>query len=380
MYIILLYLFLSLYLLLLQIKGKNNNKKIDFLLFIIVILLLVFRFNIGPDLSSYVFLFKRTQNPIQDTIMYHMNRNFAFTLLIYLCKLISKSYIFFAFIVNVISLGLIGYIILKNSKSILLSILIFIGSGFLEVYYSSGIRQSLAMVFFLFAYYQFLPKKKYFQYYVFAIIACLFHETAIISLILPFIYMNINRISKNKKRFFISSIIITLILFFLFSDMMPVLANKIGFDYSITHIFIYFTKETYSFLGISMEIVLTALIFFLYIMADKSKDTDFDFFQIITSFFALLIYIIFSRFSLVSRVCDLIQVIFIILIPNLLSKIQVNKIKVALLAFIIVLNAFLLVTDLTYKINIINEDFTVKTYPYVSIFDKDTINRYLLED
>ena len=91
MYIILLYLFLSLYLLLLQIKGKNNNKKIDFLLFIIVILLLVFRFNIGPDLSSYVFLFKRTQNPIQDTIMYHMNRNFAFTLLIYLCKLISKS-------------------------------------------------------------------------------------------------------------------------------------------------------------------------------------------------------------------------------------------------------------------------------------------------
>lgn len=129
-----------------------------------------------------------------------------------------------------------------------------------------------------------------------------------------------------------------------------------------------------------MEIVLTSLIFFLYIVADKSEDTDFDFFQIITSFFALLIYIIFSRFSLVSRVCDLIQVIFIILIPNLLSKIQVNKIKVALLAFIIVLNAFLLVTDLTYKMNIMNEDFTVKTYPYVSIFDKDTINRYLLED
>lgn len=75
-----------------------------------------------------------------------------------------------------------------------------------------------------------------------------------------------------------------------------------------------------------MEIVLTALIFFLYIMADKSKDTDFDFFQIITSFFALLIYI-FQDFHLVSRVCDLIQVIFIILIPNLLSKIQVNKIK-----------------------------------------------------
>ena len=101
---------------------------------------------------------------------------------------------------------------------------------------------------------------------------------------------------------------------------------------------------------------------------------------VISSFFALLIYIIFLRFSLVSRVCDLIQVIFIILIPNLLSKIQVNKIKVALLAFIIVLNAFLLVTDLTYKINIMNEDFTVKTYPYVSIFDIDTINRYLLED
>lgn len=381
MYILVLYAILAI--LIFALFTKNSNfKKIQILISALLIVFLVLRFNLGPDLRGYVTTFERVSDPVKDTLSYHMNRNFAYTLLTYICKVLFKEYRWFALSVNVISLGLVSYTIFKHSKYYLLSFLIFIGSGFLEVYYSSGIRQSLAMSVFLFAFFAYLPKKKYLKYYIFSIMASLFHEAALVTLFIPILLMSIDFIKENQKNVLLISFIITLILFVIASFIMPVLAELIGYSKPLTHIFLYFTSSSFSIMGIGMECVLTGLVLFLY--KESSLKNEFDYFQLIVSIFTLFLYIVLAKFSLVSRVCDLLQVIFIIFIPNLLINISNKKKASSCLLVIIILNFYLLYSDMTFKINRLNtiykKEYTLENYPYITIFDSSSINIYLESD
>lgn len=381
MYILLLYVALAILIFTLFIKNCNS-KKLQILISVLLIAFLVCRFNIGPDLKAYLNTYNRVSDPIKDTLSYHMNRNFAFTLLSYICKDLFKEYRWFAFCVNIISMGLVSYTIFKHSKNYLLSILIFIGSGFLEVYYSSGIRQSLAMSVFMFAFFEFLPKKQYLKYYICSIIACLFHEAAVITLVIPILSICLNFIKENQKKVLVVSCVTTAILFGIASFVMPILAELIGYSTPLTHVLQYFVKNSFSILGIGMECVLTGLVLILY-KESKTKD-EFEYFQVIVSVFIFLVYIVLAKFSLFSRVCDLVQVIFIVLMPNLVMQISNKKKASVLLAIVMVLNLYLLYSDMTYKINRLNthydKEFTLENYPYVSVFDSANVNKYLESD
>lgn len=381
MYILVLYAILAILIFALFTK-KSNSKKLQILLSVLLIVFFGFRFNLGPDLKGYITTFERVSNPIKDTLSYHMNRNFAYTLLSYICKVLFKEYRWFALSVNGISLGLVSYTILKHSKNYLLSFLIFIGSGFLEVYYSSGIRQSLAMSVFMFAFFAYLPKKEYLKYYVFSIIASLFHEAALVTLVIPIFLMNIELIKKNQKNVLLWSCVITIILFVIASFIMPILAEWIGYSKPLTHIFLYFTGSSFSILGIGMECVLTGLVLILY--KNSSLKNEFEYYQLIVSIFTLFLYIVLAKFSLVSRVCDLLQVIFIIFIPNLLIKISDKKKADMCLLIIVILNFYLLYSDMTFKINRLNtqykKEYTLENYPYITVFDSSSIKIYMESD
>ena len=84
------------------------------------------------------------------------------------------------------------------------------------------------------------------------------------------------------------------------------------------------------------------------------------------------------RYPLVSRVCDLLQVIFIILIPNLIQFITSKKKQ--LLSFIVVflLNGFLLYVDISEKSR--KTGYSVKEFPYISIFETEKIENFLYDE
>ena len=359
---------------------KKISRKQALCIFAVIATIFLFRYNIGLDNGIYKYLFERVQNPITEAFYYHASRNVGFNLLEYIVKNIFHSYTVFVFVVNLLVLGFTSYMILKYSYSILFSLGIFISSGFLQVYYSSGIRQACAMAIFFFAFYKTLPKKKYGEYYFWSLIACSFHESAIITLLFPGILKYIAYIKENQKKMFITGSLISIILFFVTGIVAPFIAKKIGYDAPISHILSYFTGESFSFLGLAMEFVLTGIIILLYVWNDDKED-DFIYFQVVISVFTLWFYIIFGKFSLISRICDLIQVIFIILIPYLLVHIQDIKKKTLLLIIILLSSGFILFADINATCKNIQknkgyEDFTVQTFPYFTVFDEQEINKY----
>lgn len=359
---------------------KKISRRQALCIFAVIATIFLFRYNIGLDNGIYKYLFERVQNPITEAFYYHASRNIGFNLLEYIVKNIFHSYTVFVFVVNLLVLGFTSYIILKYSYSILFSLGIFISSGFLQVYYSSGIRQACAMAIFFFAFYKTLPKKKYGEYYFWSLIACSFHESAIITLLFPGILKYIAYIKENQKKMFITGSLISIILFFVTGIVAPFIAKKIGYDAPISHILSYFTGESFSFLGLAMEFVLTGIIILLYVWNDDKED-DFIYFQVVISVFTLWFYIIFGKFSLISRICDLIQVIFIILIPYLLAHIQDIKKKAFLLMVILLSSGFILFSDINTTCKIIQknkgyENFTIQSFPYFTVLNEHKISKY----
>ena len=359
---------------------KKISRKQALCIFAVIATIFLFRYNIGLDNGIYKYLFERVQNPITEAFYYHASRNVGFNLLEYIVKNIFHSYTVFVFVVNLLVLGFTSYIILKYSYSILFSLGIFISSGFLQVYYSSGIRQACAMAIFFFAFYKTLPKKKYGEYYFWSLIACSFHESAIITLLFPGILKYIAYIKENQKKMFITGSLISIILFFVTGIVAPFIAKKIGYDAPISHILSYFTGESFSFLGLAMEFVLTGIIILLYVWNDDKED-DFIYFQVVISVFTLWFYIIFGKFSLISRICDLIQVIFIILIPYLLAHIQDIKKKAFLLMVILLSSGFILFSDINTTCKTIQknkgyENFTIQSFPYFTVLNEHKISKY----
>jgi len=66
---------------------------------------------------------------------------------------------------------------------------------------------------------------------------------------------------------------------------------------------------------------------------------------------------LFVRYSIVSRVCDLLQIIMLVMIPNLFAQMKTLRRKIVLLMGVLALNSFLLYSDLRYKIPLINKNY-----------------------
>lgn len=378
MYVFALYLSAIFFGCIAAIKDNRTTKKISWFIFIAIILILMFRFSIGSDINTYMYIFERVSNPIRDAFLYHSQRNILFNTWMWICKSLFGSYQNFALLTNLLILSLCGITIKKYSKNILFSLAIFIGTGILEVYYSSGIRQMIAMSIFIFSYYQYLRVGRIKTYLIICIIASMFHEIALISLFLPILLKYTSQIRKNEFKSLLSISIISCTCFFVMTFVMPAVAAVIGFDSVLTHVLIYFTETSFSVAGLGLRIVLFGIVFSIYKMIENSKIDDFTYFQIVTCFISMCLYICFANFSLMARVSDFIEIIMIILIPNLIFLLSSNLKKIISLIAVFSLNGFLLFSDLKFKFDAMNEyeKMNFIEYPYFTIWDAKNIEYY----
>jgi hypothetical protein len=380
MYVLVIYSLLA-GLLLVQMAGSfKQGRNIELVVFFLLMAFFALRFNLGPDTGTYYYIFQRVSSPIADSLKYHMQRNVGFNILLYYCKVIFKNYQMFVLTVNLLILWLCGSNILKYSKNILFSALLFIGSGILEVYYSSGIRQMLSMAVFFYAFYRFLPKKQYWQYELLSLVAFSFHEIGIITFFIPLLDMYLHALQKNPQKTVRWSIVLCAVLTLVVSYLLPYLSSTLGYSTTITHGLIYFAKPSFSFMGLAMEIVFGVMLWLFWNAADPRQLSEFDKLQMAVIFLSIGLYIIGCRYSIISRLSDYLQIVMIILIPNLIAAMGGKK-QMLCFMFTALLNGFLLYSDLTYKCTRLsvheNRTVTLTNYTYFTVFDNDQIQNYL---
>ncbi|GHU19289.1 hypothetical protein FACS1894163_12030 [Spirochaetia bacterium] len=89
-----------------------------------------------------------------------------------------------------------------------------------------------------------------------------------------------------------------------------------------------------------------------------------------------IFYLIFCQFGLLSRVTDYLSMFEIIMIPNFLTKLKKSKRKLLASAFIMIF-LILFVKDIqSEQINGRYKSTNPFIYPYITIFNKDTLIQY----
>ena len=351
----------------------------------IVIFLAVFgtRFSVNADTGTYAWLFRSMQDPIKEAAVYHTRRNVLYSLMSFGMKQAFHEFRWLVLLQNVLILAGCFWVVFRFSKNRLLSTMLFIGSGMMEVYYGSGVRQALAMTCFLVGFYAFLPKKQYLLYELCCLIAFGFQDIALVAVPLPLLMFLVKPF--RQKPFTVLawmggvSIVILVFVYFFLSRFAYWLIDLVGPAPVWTHVIAYARFQQFSVLGIGMELVFLIGFGLLFWFSDKSKFSEFTWFSILVFFVSIFIYLAFCCYDLMSRVSDFIQIIMLVCVPEVLTAIPKKSVRTAGVIGLIGLNGFLLFSDIRAniaRINGIGTDFTLMTYPYVNIFDTPNVTYY----
>lgn len=194
--------FILLFLVVVLLLISKNSKKSSFLFVIFSALLLIlfstFRQYIsngayaGNDYFSYNNWFNLIEN-----LKLSVFNDFLFNILMLIIKRYFNSFIFFLFVVAIFQIYAIYKFAYENSDDYFYCIYVFLAFGIYDLGLSA-IRQFIALSFFLLSFKQ-IKDKKFFKYFIYIILASMFHSSAII-LLLVYPFINVN-ISIKKKIF-----------------------------------------------------------------------------------------------------------------------------------------------------------------------------------
>ena len=363
-------------------KEEERKQKIEWLIYGLTALLFLIRFSIGQDIGGYAWMFERVQNPFSEVLTSHMMRNVLYTLLNYLVKITFGEFRWFVLLSNVIILGLCTWVIRRHSRNPVFSMFLFIGSGMLEVYYSSGLKQGIAMALYLFAFYEFLPKKKYLLYELFILLALGFQEISVVLIPIPLFLKLVKPFQKHPYRMTLIISAVAWILAWFVNEYLIyfeyMITDHTGYAPVWTHLLAYFHRRSFSYAGSAMEIVFLAGILLLYHFADKKDWKEFRYLEIITFAYSCVLYFLCAGYSIMSRTSDMIQIILLVLVPNLVHELPALSKKAIAFAGLFALNAVLLYTDLHVKCVQVSENevfsISMERFPYVTVFEKERIN------
>ena len=187
--------FILLFLVVVLLLMSKNSKKIS-LLFVIFSALLLVLFStfrqyisngayVGNDYYSYNNWFNLIEN-----LKLSVFNDFLFNLLMLIIKKCFDNFIFFLLVVAIFQIYAIYKFAFENSSDYFYCIYVFLAFGIYDLGLSA-IRQFIALSFFLLAFKQ-IKDRKFFKYFIYIVLASMFHSSAIILLfVYPFININI---------------------------------------------------------------------------------------------------------------------------------------------------------------------------------------------
>ncbi len=161
-------------------KRQNAYYKI---ILIIFILLSGIAYKVGADIPNYMKEFDTSKWSDLRNISILGNRQFLWIFLQNICKSIIDSFSFFKIIISVIFYSILFKFFKNYSEHFFTVILIFFVVMSFDINFNI-LRQSLAIAFFIYSV-KFIEKNHYLKSYILIFVAILFHNTAVVLILLP---------------------------------------------------------------------------------------------------------------------------------------------------------------------------------------------------
>lgn len=268
---------------------------------------------VGNDTSTYIELFKSiaTNN---DFPQYSNRYEFGYLIYNKICSLVSKKPQTIIIVTGIITTTCYLFFIKRYSKSIILSIFLFI---FLRFYDDTlnVLRQCLAICI-IFTSYKYLLNRNFIKFIFCIIIAFLFHKTAIIFLLAWWI----TSIKLNKKNLLLLSII-AIALSIQFGTIFQ--QALIVFDtYSYYEGGIYFGETRLAtIVSLIIQLFLFVIAYYIYSL-NSLRISNSDEKMLMLWFTGICILTISTQFNLFDRIATYFNVFSIIVLPNMIDKIK----------------------------------------------------------
>jgi hypothetical protein len=350
------------------VTKKNEASIFVVVCYLCLLLVAGFRFGIGTDYFNYYNMFSYFPASFPDlapqkfitfqvepgfliTCVFLKSLNLPFTCLIAFCAFVSIS--------------LILCTIQRNSMQKIFSIFIFFANYYM-VYIENLLRQGVAMGIFIYALYDFLQNKSSKKYCILILIGCTFHITVILTLCVPLIVRISLRTILNPIFLFCFTLL-TLAFSFILSYLIVFLLSRIFSRYGN-----YGRQIDINIMAIFLRLLEMILVYILtkrtYHKLDQREIMCAKIFIV-----GCLFYFSLSSIKIFSRLTEYFMFIEIILIPNILFNLRTNENKTFKILFscLFIVLFFKDLDSFSYQGNF--RSHRIIDYPYVTIFNKDTI-------
>lgn len=331
-------------------KGKNRTNKIwlCFIAFIQLSLLSMFRINIGIDYKSYKNIFNEISILPFNQINEH-EIEIGYGLLNKIVSIYTDNFGVLIAICSIITVGIMIFVIYKNSTSYALSIYLYVALSFYYMAYNltrQGIAISITIVGI-----KYIKEKKLIKYLLVILLASTFHYSALIMIPIYFI----SRIKLTNIKVVIFSIITFILHTFLY-DIINI-GVKIFPQYSP-----YVGSEFFK--GVSINSIVLPFIIFIVLYLFKRfliSENKTNQIYINMSFYSLLLSILQTKVGILDRLPYYFNIFSILSLPILINCFKTKSQRI--LATVI-----LIIFGITYNIYYFTTDYH-GLIPYQSIFN-----------
>lgn len=359
----------------------NDKRRIGIIVFTILLALLAcFRYGVGADYFSYLYLFNRLDNSIIYEMYYGIDhQEIGFRLLGSLLKQIGFSYQQYLSVLAIINLVFIFKTCIKYSKNPTLSMFLYF-CFYYFMWTFSGLRQATTMAIGVYYLLESLEKKNTTKFIIIVLLLSFIHVSALVLIMFYFI----SKLNFTKKRLIYISI------FSIAFSILPIgiILSKLGGFPIINRIMPYLNLEVslinpfdFQTLGRIIFLVIAFVFYDSYSKQSENSKTIINLY--ILSF---ILYFLFKFQELTAaRLAIYGKMLDIIILSNIyyMYKLKINKlIYIICLLFLFSLYFLKELAAMKENSGLINSN-SKNLVPYTSILNKDATifnNRFIFEE
>lgn len=350
---------------------QNHSKEIVVRVLILYLCIFIaIHYGQGADYFAYEFMFNYWRNTVNfNEFISKLNSihgEYLWSFCGYICNQWGVNFQYFIAILAIIEIfALCSYLNQYCHVNKLWAILLFFPTLYLT-YMLGAIRQGLVICTFMGVMLPLLEKKQLLKYYLCAFIMMFIHSSAIALFIIPVIIM------FRVKTLFLGILISLIVGITLGASMSQIVSETIP----IRNILARMGALHVFFPAIAERFLMFVFISYLYHKKKfMNSSTDKMLYKIYMC--SVMIYLLFINYSLVaSRLSVAPRMVEIALILHCINKLP--KMRGAICCIILVLNVVMYCKNINAYINQGGyHNVNIFTYPYVSIYNKDMIHRYI---
>ena len=323
-YVIIIVLIIILGYILKPSQNQKNKKKYLILIFTILTIVSAIRnYTVGVDTEQFCRAFEYIGGMSISNAIENTRYELGFVLLCKLLSFISDNSQILIIATSIIIMTTIAKFIYEESDDVVLSTLLFVLLNYYAMY-MNVMRQAMAIAIIIISYKAFLKNGKNIKFTLAVLVASLFHQSALVMLILIFF-----RNKKFSKKYYFISLLIGFLVFVfadkLFSILLSIFSSYQDYQTSV------FAESNY-FAAIFNAIVLfifytVGIIYIDFKNTKKSDSINFYAYMVMINF---LLYIATIKISIFTRATTYFNIFNIIWIPAFIKNIQ-NKLAMQII-------------------------------------------------